>query len=399
MASPSPVSPTVPWPRHRACPSAPLRPHRHHPSPPPAVAPGRAGEPRHRCPGVLVPPCGRALARVRPHPWTKPAVPPGPLPVRHWPDTRGALPAPACELSLLSPSACRASAPLACVPARVGCRRGGRLPLPPRPHPARPARRHYRVRACSSHAGWSAGRLRPPAGPDGSPARLAPPPPPSPSGRPAQVGFVTRLRLASHRSDLLPLSSRARPTTRHPVVPGLPFTRPRRTGSRAGSRTRPPTRRSSRLPASGRPAARSGPAPPAPAGSPPTPAGPGPAPSAPHRIRLPLCARGSARPPRFAPGRLRPRRADSARQCVCGPASALPAWLRAPAALPRLSPRAGWLRPRRAGCDPFPASRADCRVAVLRPAAPRRLGRLPPRAALADSLLQPTSTRAAGLPL
>nr|XP_020175837.1 vegetative cell wall protein gp1-like [Aegilops tauschii subsp. strangulata] len=100
---------------------------------------------------------------------------------------------------------------------------------------------------------------------------------------------------------------------------------------------------------SGRPTARSGPAPPAPAGSPPTPAGPGPAPSAPCRIRLPLCARGSARPPRFAPGQRRPRRADFARQRVRGPASALPARPRAPAALLRLSPCAGWLRPRRAG--------------------------------------------------
>nr|XP_040252216.1 proline-rich protein 18-like [Aegilops tauschii subsp. strangulata] len=54
--------------------------------------------------------------------------------------------------------------------------------------------------------------------------RAAPalPPPPSPGGRPAQVGFITRLRLTQHQPSLLPLSSRARPTLRAPTAHRLP---------------------------------------------------------------------------------------------------------------------------------------------------------------------------------
>ncbi|XBI64919.1 hypothetical protein VPH35_044917 [Triticum aestivum] len=187
---------------------------------------------------------------------------------------------------------------------------------PPTPQWRLPPLPCTRVRPCAaphprSRAGSHLSRPRPRAGLPQPAVPPPPPPPPSPGGCPAQVGSVARLRLTSHWPDLLPTvwtrpadftpSGRARAPLRAPTAYRLPCGFPH------------PTHCSGRLPASGGPSACSGLAPPAPAGSSPAPIGPGPAPSASRWIRLPLCARGSARPPRFAQGRLRPRRADSAR--------------------------------------------------------------------------------------
>nr|XP_020176610.1 translation initiation factor IF-2-like [Aegilops tauschii subsp. strangulata] len=264
--------------------------------------------------------------------------------------------------SASSPAAASPSAPLHPRPPVRGSASllAGKVP----PRSATPPRRLTAAGCVSTPAvsGWPprAGRLRHPA-----------PPRPAPAGSSPAVW--------PRSADYAP-SGRARPPLRAPTAYRLPrgfphpapdpSFRPPAGFGQAGCSFRSGSPSTCRLAAYGREA------------------GPrsfraAPDPAAPARPRLRPAA--SLRP------RLRPRRADSARQCVRGPASALPMWLRAPAAPPRPSrpaspqPPCGLAptTPRRLRpCPGLPRRLPGRGASAGRPAPPwpapasRRLGRL-----------------------
>ncbi|KAM3209743.1 hypothetical protein ACQJBY_064046 [Aegilops geniculata] len=240
-----------------------------------------------------------------------------------------------------------------CLPGTSAPAPPSRLAGPERPAPPR------RFHACSSNAGWLARRLRPPAGPDSSPARLAPPPrsaPERPSAPPPRrSGHLSSDELAGF-PELAPSSPLRAPAPlrRCAASPSAPRASATQTMPVVGS---PPG-----------PAAGSARSPAACAGSGSDPAG----------SRVPACSHagcagpGRLRPPP-PPGRARvrlPRLWALFGLRPHGSACALAPVLRAGFRHP-----AGRFRPRRlppSGCAaPLPAA-ADCAPV------PSRRGRLPP---------------------
>nr|XP_020190654.1 nascent polypeptide-associated complex subunit alpha, muscle-specific form-like [Aegilops tauschii subsp. strangulata] len=321
--------------------------------------------------------------------------------VRHWPDTRSTPPAPACELSLPSPAARRASPPASATAAVAGIRsRRGRIPLvrlaattgstPTAPMPAGRLAGSGRLQARTLLPCASRLRLRPATARGWLPFRMprsAPERPSPPALRrsghlssngttaPAPSPFacsVSRPRIPPPRSSTAPTSWPALPSSR----PALPFAPPCLSGT--APRLCPATPRASTtrtMLVAGSPpgpAAGSDRSPTARAGSGSDPAG--------SRSSATSTASDPPPPPARAPGRLAARRPRQlghgppplrAGSPLAGPASSATGLLRSgparrsPAPPPR--PRAS-SAPRRLAATPHPAPAESSPAVWPRPA-------------------------------